>query len=101
MKRKIVSIILEIAILGIGVLIGIFIPRFLSSSFPLINPAVTMNLDKHFVINFQPLKEKLVAVQKEYPQKTFIYFNYLNNASWIGLNEKDLFTAPAPLKFLW
>ncbi len=64
----------------------------------LINPSVTMNIGKHFIINFKPLKDQLTAIQKEYAQKTYIYFDYLNNASWIGLNERDNFTAASTVK---
>ncbi len=88
-----------------GVLIGIFLPRFLSSSsssssssYTFINPTVTSNLNKYFIINFQPLKKELIAIQQKYPQKTYIYFDYLNNASWVGLNEKDLFYAASTIK---
>jgi len=63
-----------------------------------LNSAVVMNTSKHFIINFNPLREKFIGIQKEYPQKTYIYFNYLNNASWIGLNEKDMFFAASTVK---
>jgi beta-lactamase class A len=44
------------------------------------------------------LKEEFIKIQKKYSQKTYIYFNYLNNAAWIGLGEKDLFTAASTIK---
>lgn len=69
-----------------------------SRATPLINPTVTSNLNKHFIINFQPLKAQLLRVQNGYHQKTYIYFSYLNNASWIGLNEKEDFTAASTIK---
>jgi len=88
--------------LGIGVLVGTFVPRFLfsssSSSYAFINPIVTSNLDKHFIINFSPLKKQLIEIQKKYLQKTYIYFDYLNNAAWVGLNERDPFTAASTIK---
>lgn len=71
-------------------------PNF--NGYELINPAVTANSGKHFIINFSPLKAELQQLQKKYQQKTFIYFNYLNNASWIGLNEKEEFTAASTIK---
>lgn len=66
--------------------------------FPLINRAVVNQLDEHYIINFAPLKKKFIETQKKYPQKTFIYFLYLNNDSWIGLNERDLFVAASTIK---
>lgn len=64
----------------------------------LLNPAVTANLGKHYIINIAPLREKLMALQKKYSAKTYIYFLYLNNGVWIGLNEKDKFDAASTLK---
>lgn len=69
-----------------------------SNNIEFINPTVTSNLNKHFIINFKPLKEEFVVIQKKYSQKTYIYFVYLNNASWVGLNEKDLFAAASTVK---
>lgn len=68
------------------------------AAFPLINPAVTADLGKYFIINFAPLKAQLVDLQNAEKKKTFIYFLYLNNSGWIGLNEKDLFTAASTIK---
>jgi beta-lactamase class A len=65
---------------------------------PLINPGVTANLGKHFIINFKPLETSFKATQARYKQKTFIYFVYLNNAAWIGENESALFTAASTIK---
>ena len=64
----------------------------------LINPTVIEGAKKHFIINFQPLRFELEKIQKKYPQHTYIYFNYLNNASWIGLNERDNFVAASLVK---
>jgi beta-lactamase class A len=66
--------------------------------YALLNPAVTANLGKHYIINFAPLREKLVALQSKYVARTYIYFLYLNNGVWIGLNEKDKFEAASTLK---
>lgn len=68
------------------------------ANYPLINKATTASLGKHFIINFLPLKEKFVSIKAKYSQKTYIYFAYLNNATWIGLNERDLFTAASTVK---
>ncbi|MFA6407205.1 MAG: serine hydrolase [Candidatus Paceibacterota bacterium] len=67
-------------------------------SHSLLNPSVTANLGKHYIVNIAPLREKLVALQREYKEKTYIYFLYLNNGVWIGLNEKDVFKAASTLK---
>ncbi len=69
-----------------------------SSDYPLINESVTSNLDKHFIINFTPLRDRLFEIQKEYPQKVYAYFLYLNNGSWIGINERENFTAASMVK---
>lgn len=64
----------------------------------LINESVISDMDKHYIINFKPLKAQLVKLQNKQIQKTYIYFAYLNNTSWIGLNEKDFFTAASTIK---
>ncbi len=69
-----------------------------TQTYPLINPTVISNTTKHFIINFQPLKQELTAIQKKYQQKTYVFFDYLNNASSVGLNEKDMFTAASTIK---
>jgi beta-lactamase class A len=63
-----------------------------------INPVVTSNLHKHFIVNFQPLRAAFLDLQKKYRQKTHIYFAYLNNAAWVGINERDMFTAASTVK---
>ncbi len=68
------------------------------SNFPLINQAVVNQLNEHYIINFMPLKTTFLQLQKKYSQKTYIYFLYLNNDSWIGLNERDLFVAASTIK---
>lgn len=69
-----------------------------TSKFPLINKTVTANLGKHFIINFTPLKTELKKIQKSYPQKTYIYFSYINNGSWVGLDEREDFVAASTIK---
>lgn len=68
------------------------------TDYPLINKTVTANLGKHFIINFKPLKSELEKIQKNYPYKSYIYFSYLNSGSWIGLNEREEFTAASTIK---
>lgn len=101
-KKSIIFIISGVFILGVGVLLGIFIPRLSpppsSPAFEFINPTVTSKLNKHFIINFLPLKKQLEAIQSEYSHKTYIYFNYLNNGSWLGINERENFAAASLVK---
>src|SRR5437762_3426784 len=47
---------------------------------PFTNPTITEELQKHFIINFKPLKDELIKIKKSYAQKTYIYFAYLNNS---------------------
>lgn len=69
-----------------------------AGEFPLINPTVTSGLGKHYIINMQPLKEKIVEIREKYTHDTYIYFAYLNNDSWIGINEREYFTAASTVK---
>lgn len=68
------------------------------SQHPLINPTVTANLGKHFIIDFKSLEDQIKGIQSRYPQKTYVYFAYLNNSAWIGSHEKTLFTAASTIK---
>lgn len=68
------------------------------SKYPFINKTKVYELGKHYIIDFSELKKSIVAVQKKYPQKTLIYFDYLNNGSWIGVGERDEFTAASLVK---
>lgn len=97
-----IKIFAAIVLLVVGVYIGTFFSgnSSLSSSseFDFLNPTVTSSTKKHFVINFLELKKQLEKIQKKYPQKTYIYFNYLNNSAWIGLGERDTFYAASTIK---
>ncbi len=73
-------------------------PETKKEEFPFINKAVMSGIGKHFIINFKPLKTEIEKIQKKYPQKTYIYFSYLNSGSWIGLNEREEFTAASVIK---
>lgn len=72
--------------------------RLVSGNYPLINETVTSGLGKHYIINMQPLRERLVEIAAEYGYKKHIYFAYLNNDSWIGVNEREYFTAASTIK---
>lgn len=74
------------------------LPGTIASDFPYINPAVTANLGKHFIINFKPLSDKLNAITSEYSYKSYVYFDYLNNAAWLGTNYGTAFTAGSTVK---
>lgn len=67
-------------------------------NYSLINKAVTANIGKHFIVNFAPLKIQFENIIKKYSQKTYVYFSYINNGSWIGINEKEEFTAASTIK---
>lgn len=64
----------------------------------LINKSVVNDSQKHFIINFLPLRKYLEEIQSQYPQNTYIYFAYLNNSSWIGLSERGRFYAASTTK---
>jgi beta-lactamase class A len=68
------------------------------ADFPLINPSATSNLGKHFIINVVPLKDTLREIREKYAHQTYVYFAYLNNDSWVGFDEKELFTAASTIK---
>ncbi len=72
--------------------------NFEKSKYSHINPAVLNNAGKHYIINFKPLKDSFIDVRSRYPNKTYVYFAYLNNASWVGLDEKEDFTAASTIK---
>lgn len=63
-----------------------------------INPAVQANLGKHYIINFQPLRETFIAIDKKHAGQGYIYFAYLNNAAWVGINEREMITAASTVK---
>ena len=63
-----------------------------------ISPDTLADANKHFIINFKPLREKLAVIQGKYLRNSYIYFLYFNNTSWIGFNEKELFTAASTIK---
>lgn len=75
------------------------VPETFSKNTPsLVNPAVLTDMGKHYIINFKPLRDKLVSIQQKYKNTTYIYFLYLNNGVWVGLGEKESFTAASTLK---
>lgn len=63
-----------------------------------INPAISANLGKYYIINFKPLETDFSNIQSKYSQKTYIYFSYLNNSVWLGSNETKLFAAASMVK---
>jgi beta-lactamase class A len=69
-----------------------------SGSVNLLNPESLYDKQKHFIVNFQPLRHSFEEIQKKYPQKTYIYFVYLNNSSWVGINEREPFVAASTIK---
>lgn len=103
-KYKIISLIFFLLLLTLIIWIFLFkekeknIKEVEMGDYDFINKTVVYDLGKHYIINFSSLKESLLSIQKKYNFKTYIYFNYLNNGSWIGLNEKDDFVAASLVK---
>lgn len=71
---------------------------FTDKNYGLINPVVNSSLNKHFIVNFQPLRINLESIVKDYKGKAYVYFLYLNNAAWVGINERETFTAASTVK---
>ncbi len=68
------------------------------TDFPYLDPDVNINLNQHYIINFKPLEEIFQTIQSKYSQKTYIYFDYLNNNLWIGSNNTIPFLAASSVK---
>jgi beta-lactamase class A len=100
--RKTTTIVfITLTVFVVGFLGGVKVRENVSSAIDtphLINPTVTSNLNKHFIINFLDLKKELTDIKNAHKGKTFIYFNYLSNAAWVGLDEKELFYAASTIK---
>lgn len=100
------KILLGASFLIAGYLIGHFcgfsqVPpasKLVATDTSFINPTVTSSVGKHFIINFKPLRDEYTQIQSQYKHKTYIYFAYLPNSSWVGLGEKDLFYAASTIK---
>ncbi len=65
---------------------------------PYVNPAKVMEIGKHYIIDFSALRDKLRASTASQKSPVYVYFNYLNNGSWIGINEREEFTAASLVK---
>jgi beta-lactamase class A len=90
-----------IVILLVGITFGVFLarlPKKETARDKFINPTVSAHTGKHFIINFQPVKDKLMSVKTKYSETSYIYFSYLNNAAWVGLGEKEKFIAASTIK---
>lgn len=70
----------------------------LTEKYNYLNKTKILDLKKHYIIDFSSLKKQLLEVNKKYTAKTYVYFAYLNNGSWVGLNERDEFTAASLVK---
>ncbi|MCC6934713.1 MAG: serine hydrolase [Candidatus Yanofskybacteria bacterium] len=69
-----------------------------SSSFELLNPVKALKINRHFIIDFSDLRKSFDRIVKKYPQKTYLYFMYLSNGGWVGVNERDQFVAASLIK---
>lgn len=70
----------------------------ITGNYIFLNKTKVFDLGKHYIINFAGLKKEFLNVQARYDFKTLIYFDYLNNGSWVGLNERDQFAAASLVK---
>jgi len=77
---------------------GSIVPKQNAQDLALLNPSVSSKNNRHFIINFQDLRRQYDAIQKKYEQKTYVYFTYLNNGAWVGLSEREFFTAASTVK---
>lgn len=69
-----------------------------SGKLPFLNVAKVLDLDKHYIVDMSDLRTAIVAEQKKHTLKSYVYFNYLNSGSWIGLNEREAFYAASTIK---
>ena len=69
-----------------------------TAGYSLLNGDVIYNSSQHFIVNFEKLRKEMSSTQAKYSQNTYIYFDYLNSAATIGLNNRDLFTAASTVK---
>jgi len=69
-----------------------------TNTFPYLDPDVNINLNQHYIINFAPLEKTFQSIQSNYSDKTYIYFDYLNNNLWIGSNNTTPFLAASLVK---
>jgi beta-lactamase class A len=88
----------KLAVMSISSKAPLAMKDTVDATYPLINPYVEVDNDKHYILNFKDLRKKLIDIEDAQKHKTFIYFAYLNNSSWIGLKEKDLFKAASTVK---
>ncbi len=63
-----------------------------------INPAKVMEIGKHYIIDFSALRDNLRTTTTNLKGQAYVYFSYLNNGSWIGINEREEFTAASLVK---
>lgn len=70
----------------------------MSDNLNFINPAVRANLGKHYIINFQELRNTFLNITKGYSGQGYVYFSYLNNGAWVGIRERDMITAASTVK---
>lgn len=68
------------------------------SDFPFLNITKVLDLKKHYIVDFAQLRELIIGEQKKHTPKSYVYFSYLNNGSWIGINERDGFYAASLVK---
>jgi beta-lactamase class A len=66
--------------------------------FEFLNPAKILNINRHFIIDFSDLRKRFESIVGKHPQKTYVYFMYLGNGGWVGINEREKFVAASLVK---
>lgn len=70
-----------------------------SEDYKFLNRTAVANLGKYFIINFTPLRKEFEGILKRYgTDRSFVYFVYLGNAAWTGINERATFVAASTIK---
>jgi len=69
-----------------------------TTGYGLLNGDVAWQSGQHFIVNFEPLRSQIASITQEYPQNTYIYFDYLNSSANFGTNARTLFTAASTVK---
>ena len=115
MRRRLTSVIVPaiiLAVVGVGAFFtgrvstgqeALATPSVPTSTYSLLDGAVAFDTSRHFIINFEPFRNQLNALQTQYQaatpgEMTYFYLDYLNNAATISLNSRNQFTAASTIK---
>jgi len=70
-----------------------------TTGYGLLNGDVAWQSGQHFIVNFEPLRSQIASITQEYPQNTYIYFDYLNSSANFGPTRERFLRRRAPLRF--